>query len=162
MKLKLKKYNSITVFVIALHLFSSFTYAASINCKVVSIIDGDTIKCFSNQNNLIKIRLANIDAPESKQPFGQASKKNLSNMIFGKNVEVFSTGQDKYGRIIGTIYYQNININLEQVTQGYAWVFREFCKERIYFNAEQNAKNNLRGLWQDKFSIYPSIWRKTH
>jgi micrococcal nuclease len=160
-KFLFKIFNAATLLGYAIF-FLPTVYASTITCKVVGIIDGDTIKCLSEDKELIKIRLASIDAPESKQPYGQISKQNLSRMIFGKMVQVIFSSQDKYSRTIGTIYYQNKDINLEQVNHGYAWVFREFSKNPIYYVAELNAKKHKLGLWQDKAPIYPSIWRKLH
>lgn len=56
--------------------------------KVVGIADGDTITVLRDGRNQVKIRLYGIDAPESGQPFGKASKQNLSSMVYGKPVPV--------------------------------------------------------------------------
>lgn len=157
----MKKFSSL-LFISFITCFSYSSFALSSSCKVVGVVDGDTIKCLFDNKKLIKIRLANIDAPESKQAFGQVSKYNLSKLIFDKIVQVDLFEKDKYNRLIGKISYQNRDINLEQVKQGYAWVYREFNKNPEYYVAELDAKKNKRGLWLDKYPIYPSIWRKTH
>lgn len=49
---------------------------------VVAITDGDTIKVLDKNNQQIKIRLASIDAPEQKQPFGMKSKQMLASVYW--------------------------------------------------------------------------------
>ena len=45
--------------------------------------DGDTATVLDAERHQYKVRLAGIDAPEKAQAFGQASKKSLSDQIFG-------------------------------------------------------------------------------
>jgi micrococcal nuclease len=51
--------------------------------KVIGIADGDTLTLLVDAKPL-KIRLANIDAPEKAQAFGERSKQSLSDLCFGK------------------------------------------------------------------------------
>lgn len=55
-------------------LLSTPALAQDIACKVVGVSDGDTITCLTSAHNQIKVRLNQIDAPESKQAFGAKSK----------------------------------------------------------------------------------------
>jgi endonuclease YncB( thermonuclease family) len=54
---------------------------SSFEAKVVKIIDGDTITALDDQNTSIKIRLYGIDAPESKQAFGQKAKEGANKFL---------------------------------------------------------------------------------
>jgi endonuclease YncB( thermonuclease family) len=101
-----------------------------------------------------------IDAPESKQAFGNKSKENLKKYIYQKNVVVEYKNKDKYKRVLGTIYYQNRDINLQQVKDGYAWVYKKYSKNPNYFKAEKEAKSKKLGLWSDKNPIEPWEFRK--
>jgi micrococcal nuclease len=65
--------------------------------RVVGVTDGDTIHVLVNDYHLLRVRLRNIDAPEKEQAFGQASKQNLSQYIFGRDVELHVFGIDHYG-----------------------------------------------------------------
>ena len=58
----------------------------TITGRVVGVSDGDTITVLDSTKTRHKIRLAGIDAPESKQAFGQASKKSLAAMVFDRDV----------------------------------------------------------------------------
>lgn len=69
-----------------LTLVTNFGCAADISGKVVGVHDGDTITLLAPGNIELKVRLAGIDAPETKQAFGTASKAELSKTIFGRQV----------------------------------------------------------------------------
>ncbi|MFW3346707.1 thermonuclease family protein, partial [Aliarcobacter butzleri] len=78
----------------------------------------------TDKKEKIKIRLNDIDEPESKQAFGNKSKENLKKYIYQKIVVVEYKNKDRYNRILGTIYLNNKDIYLQQVKDGYAWVYR--------------------------------------
>lgn len=128
-------------------------------CKIVGVHDGDTATCLQNKTQ-IKIRLNQIDAPEIGQDFGNASKKVLSDMIFGKYVELKTNGTDKYGRTIAEIFHENQNINKQMVAQGMAWAYREYMTDNEYVELETIARRNSLGLWSQPNAIYPSDWRR--
>ena len=74
-----------------------------LNGEVIAASDGDTVKILV-EKTVVTVRLSSIDAPEKRQPFGQQSKAALSSLVFGKNVRVVTSGKDRYGRTIGTLY----------------------------------------------------------
>jgi endonuclease YncB( thermonuclease family) len=69
---------------------------------------------------------------------------------------------DKYGRILGTIYYQGKDINLQQVKDGYAWVYRHYSKKQDYIKEEEKARQERKGLWADKNPINPYDFRRKY
>ena len=107
-----------------------------------------------------RIRLNDIDAPESKQAFGNKSKENLKNYIYQKDVVIDYESTDRYGRILGTIYYQNKDINLQQVKDGYAWVYKQYSNKQNYIKAEREARSSKKGLWRDNNPAEPWEYRK--
>jgi len=60
--------------------------AESLDCRVIGIADGNTFSCRTNVGERLRVRLAEIDAPELKQPYGSQARQALSDHIFGKNV----------------------------------------------------------------------------
>ncbi|MCT7908766.1 thermonuclease family protein [Arcobacter lacus] len=128
----------------------------------MKVSDGDTITVLTSDKTQYKIRLNDIDAPEKKQAFGNKSKDNLAKYIAGKTVKVEYKTKDKYKRILGTIYYNNIDINLKQVKDGFAWVYKKYSKNQDYYNAEKLARENKKGLWSDNNPIAPWEFRKKH
>ena len=146
--------------IIILLLISNNLLSLELKGKIIHISDGDTVHLLTDNKEKIKIRLNDIDAPESKQAFSNKSKENLKNYIYQKNVVVEYKNKDKYKRVLGTIYYQNRDINLQQVKDGYAWVYKKYSKNPNYFKAEKDARNKRLGLWYDKKPIEPWEFRK--
>src|SRR5438876_6563003 len=140
--------------------------AESLTGRVVRIADGDTITVLDSTNTQHRIRLQGIDAPESHQAFGTQSKKNLSDMIFDKDVTVVYDKMDQYGRLVGKILLEGRDINLEQVKAGMAWHYKEYEREQtpadreLYAKAEDEARKARRGLWVDPEPIEPSQFRR--
>jgi endonuclease YncB( thermonuclease family) len=134
---------------------------ADINGRAVRIIDGDTVQVLEG-NNLIKVRLAGIDAPESKQAYGSRSKKTLTSLIARKDVSVKGGEIDRYNRLLGTIYVNGEDINAIQIKTGMAWAYRYKGKavNNQYVILEQQAKKNKVGLWSQTNIIEPWKWRE--
>lgn len=127
---------------------------------MVGVHDGDTITVLTADKERVRIRLEGIDAPELGQPFGKESKKVLSDLIFGKLVIVHDKGPDIYKRTLGRVICGPVDVNLEMVRQGFAWWFRRYSNELALITAENEAKQNQRGLWADKEPVPPWLWRK--
>lgn len=134
--------------------------AADIACKVVGVSDGDTITCLAAGNERIRVRLAQIDAPESRQPFGARSKQALSGLIFGRDVVLAVDSTDRYGRTVATVIHEGRDINLEMVEIGMAWVYRQYAKDPAYHASEERARKNSRGLWSHPDPVPPWLWRR--
>ena len=66
------------------------------------------------------MRLAGIDAPEKSQAFGQASKKHLSEVVFGESVVVELQKLDRYGRL-SEMYYLRVLMSAFSKS-GKAWL----------------------------------------
>ena len=113
------------------------------------------------------VRLQGIDAPESRQPFGQRSKQYLSSLVFGQQVVVQWSKRDRYGRIVGQVVLPDgTDANLAQLQAGLAWFFRRYEREideptrRVYSEAETVARAQKRGLWSDLASTPPWDFRR--
>jgi len=134
---------------------------------VVAITDGDTITVLDANHQQHKIRLAGIDAPEKVQPFGDRSKQNLATLVFNKNVIVETDKQDRYGRTVGKVMDGGVDTNLAQVRAGMAWWYEKYRKEqspvdqRLYQEAEQQARAQRVGLWRAPAPVAPWDWRHT-
>jgi endonuclease YncB( thermonuclease family) len=71
--------------------------------SVVGVHDGDSITVLLPPHSQIKVRLANIDAPELGQAFAQRSKQHLSELVLGRRVELHTHGLDRYSRVLATV-----------------------------------------------------------
>ncbi len=87
--------------------------------QVVGIADGDTLTVLHDQKPL-KIRLANIDAPEKKQAFGQRSRQSLSDMCYRKDATYNVQNIDRYGRTVAVVTCAGVEVNRAQVERGLA------------------------------------------
>lgn len=145
---------------LALIILSSYLFSLELIGKVVKVSDGDTVTILTSDKTQHKIRLNDIDAPEKKQAFGNKSKDNLAKYIAGKTVTVQYQKKDKYKRVLGTIYYNNTDINLQQVKDGYAWVYKKYSNNQTYYKAEKVARDKRVGLWIDNNPLEPWEFRK--
>jgi endonuclease YncB( thermonuclease family) len=147
-------------------LLCQISVAEILHGRVIGISDGDTVTVLDDTNTQYKVRLLGIDAPEKNQAFGNASKKNLSDLIFNRRVSVEYRKQDKYGRILGKIMLNGLDVNLEQVKSGLSWHYKKYQMEQfdddrlLYVQTEEQARARKHGLWMDNDPIPPWIWRK--
>ena len=153
----MRKYLQIVLFILIL---CSNANSLELIGKVIKVSDGDTVTILTEDKTQHKIRLNDIDAPEKKQAFGNKSKDNLAKYIAGKTVTVQYQKKDKYKRVLGTIYYNNTDINLQQVKDGYAWVYKKYSNNQTYYKAEKLARDKRVGLWIDKNPLEPWEFRK--
>ena len=139
--------------------------AESLHGRVVGITDGDTIMVLVDHRE-VKVRVAGIDAPEKKQPFGQRSKEHLSDCAFGKSVAVEWSKKDRYGRTIGKVTADGVDCGLRQIQDGLAWHYNAYAKEQsssdraAYSEAESQAMARKTGLWSDPHPTPP--WEFRH
>jgi len=148
-------------------LLATTANAETLSGRVVSIADGDTVTMLDSSNTQHKIRLAQIDAPETghgknkpAQPYGEKSKAALSELVFQQTVEAQCQTKDRYGRLVCKILVNGTDANLEQVKNGWAWVYTKYARESSYFEAEATAKAKRIGLWADNEPVPP--WEYRH
>ena len=151
-----------------LSLLSFSLFAEEIVGRVVRVADGDTITVLASGGTRSvasaapvphKIRLQGIDAPEKKQAFGNASRKFLSGLVANREVRVTYAKRDRYGRILGTVFVDGRDINLEMLKAGMAWHYKKYDTNPTYAKAESEARTARRGLWQDKNPTPPETFR---
>lgn len=142
-------------------------YANILNASTVRVIDGDTIEVILDDAPSERIRFMGIDTPESNQPFGSKSTANLQECVDVGNVTVSWDKKDRYDRIVGKVIADGIDCNLKQVTDGYAWHYKQYQSEQSeadrisYANAEKVAQGKNKGLWSSDCIIAPWDWRKS-
>lgn len=130
--------------------------------RVDVVHDGDTVTCLDEQRRTQKIRLVGIDAPELDQPFGRESRQALVGKLAGGAVRVDDRGRDQHGRLLGTLYVGDRNVNRELVADGWAWVFDGFSPDPDLLDAESAARSARRGLWAAADPRRPADWRREH
>lgn len=148
-------------FILCLLLIPLRVYVQDIYYKVVGVKDGDTIEIINNGFNDV-VRLKHIDAPEKKQPYGNAAKKVLSDLCFNKKVRLAADKRrDRNGRIIAEVYdREGRNLNKMMVRNGFAWHYKKYSRDRSYDDLEIMARKEKLGLWQEPNPIAPWDFRK--
>jgi micrococcal nuclease len=134
---------------------------ADIDAEVVSIADGDTLTILHNRER-VKVRLAEIDAPEKDQPFGQRSRQSLADLCFEQPVRIQAKGQDQYGRTLARVWCGDVDANAEQVQRGMAWVYDQYNTNKQLYALQEDAQKVQRGLWADSNPTPPWKWRARH
>jgi len=87
---------------------------------VIRVVDGDTLvldidlglRVWSRGQH---VRLLGIDMPERATTLGILAKSQLSDLVYARNVLVRTRKDDgdKYGRLLGTIWVGETNVNKE-------------------------------------------------
>ncbi len=128
--------------------------------KVIKVADGDSITILYEGKEL-RIRLAEIDAPERGQPFWRKSREILADYVAGKEVTVEEFDVDQYGRVVGHVYLGDLWVNGELVRGGYAYVYPKYAVSKKLYEFEKDAQGNKAGIWKlpKKERIKPWVWR---
>ena len=129
------------------------------NLKIKRVVDGDTVHVFY-QDEVYKIRLTEIDAPERDQPYGSNSTEYLKSLLKEGMVDIDISGTDRYGRKLGRLYWRGKDINRELVSAGYAWVYDQYVTDNSFYENQSKARNSKKGLWEDQNPLEPWNWRK--
>ena len=152
----MKKYFIFFVF----FLISSLSFA-QISAKVIGIKDGDTILVLLENKTQKTLRLAEVDCPESGQPFGKNAKDFTSSQVFGKIISFVETDQDRYGKTIAKVYYDNGKyLSKEIIKNGLGWFYFKYSNNKELEKLHYDAKEKKLGLWQDIKAISPYEWRQ--
>jgi len=163
---KVASTNGLCIFAILLCSFLlQALHAETFTGKVIHVADGDTITILDSSNQHLKVRLSGIDAPEKAQDYGQRSKEHLNGLVQGQQVIVETSKKDRYGRHVGQVLLNGLDVNLEQLRAGLAWYYRQYERELTpelrdsYTAAEAKAKQEKSGLWRDHQPQPPWQWR---
>jgi micrococcal nuclease len=163
-KVFLTVFITITSLLVCISLLSAKSPMRTVEGVVVKVTDGDTIKVETSERTILRVRLYGIDAPETEkysrrtgriskagQPYGEEAYRALESRILGKKVKVDIIDIDRYKRMVGIVYLDSGDINLEMVKKGWAWAYREYLKGSYaseYLDAEKEARAKKLGLWK--------------
>ncbi len=131
--------------------------------EVVRVTDGDTVIVLRQTAagpREVKVRLTEIDAPESGQPWGARARQALADMVYRQTVQVASSGEDRYGRVLGRLHIAERDVNREMVRGGHAWVYRRYATQN-WLPDEDHARAASLGLWSlgVEAAVPPWDWR---
>jgi micrococcal nuclease len=127
--------------------------------EVVTVLDGDTIDVMHG-GGAVRVRLAGIDCPEKRQPFGKKAKQRVADLVFDKKVSVDVAAEDRYGRKVGVVTLPDFgSLNELLVREGLAWWYRRYSEDTRLGALEAEARAARRGLWTDPHPTPPWEWR---
>lgn len=135
-------------------------------CLIVGIADGDTLtaRCpgpdAAQPYQQIRVRLAEIDAPESGQAFSRRSKQHLSKLCHRTQARLQVTDIDRYGRTVARVQCRGQDANLEMVRAGLAWAYTTYLTDPAIARAEHQAKEQRIGLFADPHATPPWEYRR--
>ena len=122
--------------------------------EVIRVIDGDTVELKNGE----RLRYNDIDTPETVHPskpiecYGVEARKKNKELVEGETilVELGNPEKDRYGRLLGYVYIDDLFVNAELVRGGYAEV-NSYGNPGSKFNEliqiENKAKSKPTGLW---------------
>lgn len=129
----------------------------------VRVIDGDTLLVWrEDARRPVKVRLADIDAPEHAQSFGEASTRSLIELTTGATITIDPVAVDHYGRLVARVFAGDTDINASQVQRGMAWEYSLHHRNQAYAQMEAEARREGYGLWAESNPLAPSEWRRQH
>ena len=140
-----------------------------VNGIVVSVTDGDTAVVETTRQEILRVHFYGIDAPETEnrrwptQPYSEASKAFMADLIDQQPVTVRLTGEQTYNRGVGEIFVDGKSASRELIRVGLAWWNSKYAPldtdlERL----EATARENKIGLWSDANPVPPWEYRKRY
>ena len=88
------------------------------NAIVDYVVDGDTVDLSIDLGfdiwHKTRVRLLGLDTPEKWHPYGKVVKQYVIEQLQGKEVQIVSTKQDKYGRYLVQIYLPKMEKTFNQ------------------------------------------------
>lgn len=140
-----------------------FLQMSVLSAEQVVVKDGDSLEIDNR-----RIRLDGIDAPEYTQICTDADKNEyycgkqalyyLQNLTEGKDINCKCLPEtDRYRREICECFAENLSLNREMVSAGWAVTYRD----NTYADEEREAQENHRGIWQGKH-MHPALYRVLH
>lgn len=130
---------------------------------ILGVTDGNTLRV-KIDNRTTTIKLACIYAPTMNQrPWGEKSKRTLEQLLpNGQAIKIKNLKNRQGVDKVGEVFTNTINVNLEMVKKGQAVVFHEDmenCNQTNYINAENRAKRQKLGFWNQANPIMPWDYR---
>lgn len=135
-----------------------------VSAIVTRIIDGDTIEVAIGETAFI-VRYIGIDCPEgssTQEAFGVEATQKNKDLVLGKKVILIKdvSETDQFNRLLRYVFVDNIFVNYELVTQGYATAINyepDVACNGIFSNAELLARSALIGQWAPAEILIPTV-----
>jgi len=130
--------------------------------KAVNVVNGDTIEVL-HDGKRETIRLYGIMVPGEQQAFSREAKKFTSEKVKGKTVSIKPIEKGPSGAIVATLVVDRVNLNVELVRAGFAWVYDRSCTRpecRVWKFIEAKARDEKNGVWSLPAPVPPWEYRE--
>ncbi|MEK7597585.1 MAG: thermonuclease family protein [Patescibacteria group bacterium] len=119
---------------------------------VIVVTDGDTMKLSDGKT----FRLYGVNSPEIKESYFEEAKAFTENFVLNKEIsfeQEENYKEDKFGRMLGYVFVDGVNLNIELVRNGLARVVLYEKRAKIKYqdellSAEKSAKDLRLGIWK--------------
>lgn len=155
------RHKAFSILAACLFLLIAAVQAAAGQCRVLRVVDGDTVVIFY-EGKKEKVRLLCVNTPESVHPdpsrnvpMGKTSSDYTKKRLLGKEVGLQFEGRKRgnYGRLLAYVFVDGENFNLELVRQGlspyYTKYGRSLSYDEEFREAERQAMQAGLGIWGD-------------
>lgn len=127
--------------------------------QIVEVVDGNTLKVSTIEDDTFTVKLKGVDAPELGQEFAEESLNYLQKLITDKNVIVEYSGKDRWGnRLVYVTTKNGKSINQMMIKGGYGWVDRFFLKQVDLMELQAVAQSKKIGLWNKDKPMEPWVY----
>ncbi|MCE9612928.1 MAG: thermonuclease family protein [Lentisphaerae bacterium] len=137
------------IFIALLACSTAIAHAATLEGKVVKVLDGDTLIVADATNGEHEVRLQGIDAPEDDAPYAQQSRDALTGMVNDEPIILKWEKTDRRGRLLADLHVGPVWVNMDMITQGWAKHAVKYSKDVQLANAELWARQHQLGIWKD-------------
>jgi micrococcal nuclease len=116
---------------------------AKFNGVVTKVVDGDTLDVRTNNGNIMTVRLALVDAPETHEPGYIQAKSFVTQKCLNRTAAVDPDNNQglTFGRLVAVVYCGGLNINEAAISNGFAAIYQSFCEVSEFANT----------VWAQKF-----------
>ena len=139
---------------------------AALLCLVIAVSDGDTLtaRCGAAHAPLqLKVRIAAIDAPESRQAFGPQARKNLVQLCLRQRARIQVLEKDRYGRNVANVRCGDTDVASAQVRAGLAWIYTPYARQHPHLvPLQRQARASHIGLWSQRRPLAPWSYRQRY
>lgn len=129
------------------------------SCFIIGVADGDTLSAHCLERGL-KVRVAEIDAPERNQAFGTRAWLRLAVLCFGRIAEIEVRETDRYGRAVANVTCGGKDAAAAMVRGGFAWRYDRYSRSGELARLQEQARRQQRGLWAHAAPVAPWEWRR--
>lgn len=138
--------------------FSTLAQTMIFQGRVVDVIDGSTMVVETQTKTRFVVKCQGTKAPQQSEHYADESRQRLSNLVMTKVVSVEYAKRDEFGHLLGTVFLNEEDICLDQVSVGLAWFDPEApntlktSRRELYASIEENARKGSSGVWTTSMS----------